>query len=56
MSKRVLKRPVFLTSSVRAQRISSSLKSVAMLWSEFVSEIRWFWEQVFGVNGQGVEV
>ncbi|KAJ1487696.1 hypothetical protein T484DRAFT_1785772, partial [Baffinella frigidus] len=26
-------------------RISTSLKSVAMLWSEFVSEIRWFWEQ-----------
>ncbi len=27
------------------ERISANLRYIALLWSEFVNEVRWFWEQ-----------
>lgn len=27
------------------ERLGGSMRCVALLWSEFVSEVRWFWDQ-----------
>jgi hypothetical protein len=34
-----------LARHMSEERISANLRYVALLWSEFVNEVRWFWEQ-----------